>query len=158
MGSEIGQTTEWNHDASVVWDLLDNPQHAGVQRLIRDLNRIYGSEPALQFSDLNSEGFEWAVGDDAENSIFGMFRFSEDRSSCILALSNMTPIPRHGYRIGVYNGGRWAEILNTDAAIYGGSNVGNSEVWSDEQPSHGKPQSISVALPPLSTIYLRWRG
>ncbi|MCF6368178.1 1,4-alpha-glucan branching protein GlgB [Rhizobium halophilum] len=158
MGSEIGQTTEWNHDASVVWDLLDNPQHAGVQRLIRDLNRIYGSEPALQFSDLHPQGFEWAVGDDAENSIFGMFRFSEDRSSCVLALSNMTPVPRQGYRVGVHNAGRWAEILNTDAGIYGGSNLGNSEVWTDEHPSHGKQQSISVTLPPLSTIYLRWRG
>jgi 1,4-alpha-glucan branching enzyme len=158
MGSEIGQTTEWNHDASVVWDLLDNPQHAGVQRLIRDLNHIYVDEPALQFSDLHPQGFEWAVGDDAENSIFGMFRFSEDRSSCVLALSNMTPVLRQGYRVGVHNAGRWAEILNTDAGIYGGSNLGNSEVWTDEHPSHGKQQSISVTLPPLSTIYLRWRG
>ena len=157
MGAEIAQETEWNHNGSIMWDLLDDPRHAGTQRLIRDLNRIYVSEPALQFGDLNPEGFEWAVGDDAENSIFGMFRWSQDRSSCILAVSNMTPVPRYGYRIGVHEGGRWAEILNTDAGIYGGSNIGNLEAWSDEHPSHGKGQSIMVTLPPLSTVYLRWQ-
>ncbi|MFN7093139.1 MAG: alpha amylase C-terminal domain-containing protein, partial [Allorhizobium sp.] len=156
MGCEIGQETEWNHDGSIVWDLLDNPQHAGVQRLISDLNRIYATEPALTYGDVNPQGFDWAIGDDAENSIFGMLRWPEDRSSCVLAISNMTPMPRHGYRVGVPEAGRWTEILNSDAGVYGGSNLGNSEAWSEEHPSHGKAQSIMLTLPPLSTIFLRW--
>ncbi|CAD7038181.1 1,4-alpha-glucan branching protein GlgB [Pseudorhizobium halotolerans] len=158
MGGEIAQGTEWNHDSSVHWDLLDDPMHAGVQRLIRDLNHLYAAEPALQYGDLHPEGFEWAVGDDAENSIFGIIRWSQDRSSCILALSNMTPVPRHDYRLGVPRPGRWVEVLNSDASCYGGSNLGNVDAWTDGVPSHGKEQSVQLVLPPLSTIYLRWKG
>nr|CAD6602777.1 1,4-alpha-glucan branching protein GlgB [Rhizobium sp. Khangiran2] len=158
MGGEIAQGTEWNHDSSVHWDLLDDPMHAGVQRLIRDLNHLYAAEPALQYGDLHPEGFEWAVGDDAENSIFGIMRWSQDRSSCVLALSNMTPVPRHDYRLGVPRPGRWVEVLNSDASCYGGSNLGNVDAWTDEVPSHGKEQSVQLVLPPLSTIYLRWKG
>ncbi|CCF19935.1 1,4-alpha-glucan branching enzyme [Pseudorhizobium banfieldiae] len=158
MGGEIAQGTEWNHDSSVHWDLLDDPMHAGVQRLIRDLNHLYADEPALQYGDLHPEGFEWAVGDDAENSIFGIMRWSEDRSSCILALSNMTPVPRHDYRLGVPRPGRWVEVLNSDASCYGGSNLGNVDAWTDGVSSHGKEQSVQLVLPPLSTIYLRWKG
>ncbi|WP_281976819.1 1,4-alpha-glucan branching protein GlgB [Pseudorhizobium flavum] len=158
MGGEIAQGTEWNHDSSVHWDLLDDPMHAGVQRLIRDLNHLYAAEPALQYGDLHPEGFEWAVGDDAENSIFGIIRWSQDRSSCILALSNMTPVPRHDYRLGVPRPGRWVEALNSDASCYGGSNLGNVDAWTDGVPSHGKEQSVQLVLPPLSTIYLRWKG
>ena len=158
MGGEIAQLAEWNHDSSLHWDLLDDPMHAGVQRLVRDLNRLYASEPALQYGDLHPEGFEWAVGDDAENSIFGMLRWPQDRASCILAVSNMTPVPRHGYRVGVPRAGRWKEVLNSDAACYGGSNLGNVEAWTEAVPAHGKEQSLHLVLPPLSTIYLRWRG
>ena len=158
MGGEIAQSSEWNHDSSVHWDLLDDPMHAGVQRLIRDLNRLYVAEPALQHGDLHPDGFEWAVGDDAENSIFGILRWPQDRSSCILALSNMTPVPRHGYRVGVAHAGRWEEVLNSDAACYGGSNLGNIETWTEAVPAHGKHQSLRLVLPPLSTIYLRWKG
>ncbi|MBB6178569.1 1,4-alpha-glucan branching protein GlgB [Pseudorhizobium flavum] len=158
MGGEIAQGTEWNHDSSVHWDLLDDPMHAGVQRLIRDLNHLYAAEPALQYGDLHPEGFEWAVGDDAENSIFGIMRWSQDRSSCVLALSNMTPVPRHDYRLGVPRPGRWVEVLNSDASCYGGSNLGNVDAWTDGVSSHGKEQSVQLVLPPLSTIYLRWKG
>ncbi len=158
MGGEIAQGTEWNHDSSVHWDLLDDPMHAGVQRLIRDLNHLYAAEPALQYGDLHPEGFEWAVGDDAENSIFGIMRWSQDRSSCVLALSNMTPVPRHDYRLGVPRPGRWVEVLNSDASCYGGSNLGNVGAWTDGVSSHGKEQSVQLVLPPLSTIYLRWKG
>ena len=158
MGGEIAQGTEWNHDCSVHWDLLDDPMHAGVQRLIRDLNHLYAAEPALQYGDLHPEGFEWAVGDDAENSIFGIMRWSQDRSSCVLALSNMTPVPRHDYRLGVPRPGRWVEVLNSDASCYGGSNLGNVDAWTDGVSSHGKEQSVQLVLPPLSTIYLRWKG
>ncbi|CDZ41001.1 1,4-alpha-glucan branching protein GlgB [Neorhizobium galegae] len=158
MGGELAQETEWNHDSSVVWDLLDQPAHAGVQRLVRDLNALYAQEPALQFGDLHHEGFEWAVADDAENSVYGMLRSSQDRSSHMLVVSNLTPMPRHGYRIGVPAEGRWEVVLNTDAALYGGSNMGQSEAWTERAPAHGKAFSIQVVLPPLATVFLRWRG
>ncbi len=157
MGGEIAQGIEWNHDGSLVWDLLDQPEHAGMQRLIGDLNRLYANEPALQYGDIHPEGFEWVIGDDAENSVFGMLRKSRDGSSTVLAISNMTPVPREGYRVGVPQAGQWTEVLNTDAGVYGGSNLGNVEAWSEEQPSHGQPQSILLTLPPLATIYLRWQ-
>ncbi|WP_165218878.1 1,4-alpha-glucan branching protein GlgB [Affinirhizobium pseudoryzae] len=156
MGGEIGQLTEWNHDGSVHWDLLDRPDHAGLQRLIADLNRLYAAEPALQYGDLHPEGFEWVVGDDAANSVFGMLRKSADGEGLILAISNLTPVPRPGYRVGVPKAGRWREILNTDAGVYGGSNLGNVEAWSEAHPAHGRDQSIILTLPPLSTIYLRF--
>jgi 1,4-alpha-glucan branching enzyme len=157
MGGEIAQEREWNHDASISWDLLDLPRHAGVQRLIRDLNRIYAAEPALHGTDADPKGFEWAVVDDSGNSVFAMLRLARDGSSIILAVSNMTPVPRLSYRIGVPKAGLWHEILNTDAAIYGGSNFGNGgALQAEEVSSHGRPLSLSLMLPPLSTILLRW--
>jgi 1,4-alpha-glucan branching enzyme len=158
MGGEIAQPTEWNHDASVTWDLLDRPEHAGIQTMIGDLNRLYAAEPALQYGDLHPQGFDWAVSDDAENSIFGLLRLSEDRRTIILAVSNMTPVPRHGYRIGVPVEGRFEEVFNSDAAIYGGANIGNVEAWTEARPAHGKPFSLPLTLPPLGTLYLRWRA
>jgi 1,4-alpha-glucan branching enzyme len=156
MGCEIAQESEWNHDASVTWDLLDQPAHAGMQRLVQDLNRIYVTEPALHETDNDPNGFAWAVVDDAANSVFAMFRKSKDGNSTLLAVSNMTPVPRPGYRIGVPKAGLWREILNTDAAIYGGSNMGNSgAVPGDEIPLHGHPASVSLTLPPLATLLLR---
>ncbi len=96
------------------------------------------------------------IGDDAENSVFGMLRKSADGTGLILAISNLTPVPRSGYRVGVPKAGRWQEILNTDAAVYGGSNLGNMEAWSEAMPAHGRDQSIVLTLPPLATIYLRF--
>ncbi|TRL32763.1 1,4-alpha-glucan branching protein GlgB [Rhizobium straminoryzae] len=156
MGGEIGQWTEWNHDGSIHWDLLDRPEHAGLQRLVGDLNRLYRAEPALQFADLHPEGFEWVIGDDAENSVFGLLRKTGDGKSLILALSNMTPVAREGYRVGVPQEGRWQVVLNTDAGLYGGSNLGQVEVWTDAESAHGHPQSVMLTLPPLATIYLKW--
>jgi 1,4-alpha-glucan branching enzyme len=157
MGGEIAQEREWNHDASISWDLLDFPRHAGVQRLIRDLNRTYATEPALHGTDADPSGFEWAVVDDSGNSVFAMLRLAKDGGSIILAVSNMTPVPRLSYRIGVPKAGLWQEILNTDAGIYGGSNFGNGgALQAEEVPSHGRPFSLSLMLPPLSTILLRW--
>ncbi|TDK37448.1 1,4-alpha-glucan branching protein GlgB [Rhizobium deserti] len=158
MGCELGQETEWNHDGSIVWDLLDQPDHAGVQRLIGDLNKLYVQEPALQFSDLHPEGFEWAVSDDAENCVYGMLRSAQDRSSAMLIASNMTPVPREGYRMGVPFEGRWEVVLNTDAGIYGGGNLGQSEAWTEPHPAHGRASSILLTLPPLATVFLRWRA
>jgi len=156
MGGEIAQEREWNHDASISWELLDNPRHAGIQRLVRDLNRIYAAEPALHGTDADHSGFEWAVVDDSGNSVFAMLRLARDGSSIILAVSNMTPVPRISYRIGVPRAGLWHEILNTDAGIYGGGNMGNGgALQAEEVTSHGRPFSLSLVLPPLSTILLR---
>ncbi|WP_137156764.1 1,4-alpha-glucan branching protein GlgB [Rhizobium sp. FKL33] len=155
MGGELGQRTEWNHDASVHWDLLDDPGHAGLQRVISDLNRLYVQEPALQFGDLNSRGFEWATADDAQNSVIAMLRYSEDRKEAMLAVSNFTPTPRSGYRIGAPFPGRWTVVFNSDAEIYGGSNQGMLEAWTESEPSHGRDVSIVLTLPPLATVYLK---
>jgi 1,4-alpha-glucan branching enzyme len=157
MGCEIGQEQEWNHDGSIDWDSLDRPLHAGLQTLVRDLNQVYAREAALHATDCDPAGFEWAVVDDHANSVFAMLRNSSDGASVILAVSNMTPVPRGGYRIGVPQPGRWEEILNSDAAIYGGSNMGNGgALQAEEVPSHGRPWSLPLVLPPLSTIMLRW--
>jgi 1,4-alpha-glucan branching enzyme len=156
MGDEIAQVSEWNHDASVVWDQIDRPEFNGVQRVVRDLNRLYRTQPALQFGDHDPQGFQWAISDDAENSIFGLLRLAEGGSSYILAVSNMTPVPRHDYRIGVPQEGRWQEVFNSDAAVYGGSNLGNTEAWTTPEPAHGRECSISVLLPPVSTVYFMW--
>ncbi|WP_134499692.1 1,4-alpha-glucan branching protein GlgB [Microvirga pakistanensis] len=159
MGGEIAQNREWNHDASIDWDLLDHPLHAGVQRLVRDLNRVYASEPALHSTDSDPRGFAWAVADDSANSVFAMLRTAGDGGSVILAVSNMTPVPRTGYRIGVPKAGLWHEIVNTDAEIYGGSNMGNGGgLPTEDAPSHGQPFSLTLRLPPLSTLLFRWGG
>ncbi|MCD6070563.1 MAG: glgB, partial [Microvirga sp.] len=132
-------------------------RHAGVQRLIRDLNRIYATEPALHGTDADPRGFEWAVVDDSGNSVFAMLRLAKDGGSIILAVSNMTPVPRLSYRIGVPKAGLWQEILNTDAGIYGGSNFGNGgALQAEDVSSHGRRFSLTLMLPPLSTILLRW--
>lgn len=157
MGGDIGQETEWNHDGSVTWDLLDQPGHSGIQRLLRDLNMIYRNEPAMQLGDLDPSGFEWAVVDDAENSVFGMFRLPPDGGQPVLVLSNFTPVPRGAYRVGVPGEGTWVELLNTDADVYAGSNIRNGELHAEQIGAHGKEFSVSVSLPPLSTIYLRRR-
>ena len=156
MGCEIGQKSEWSHDGSVTWDLLDDPRHRGLQRLVRDLNRIYHYFPCLQYGDLNPSGFEWAVADDAENSVLAMIRYDETRNSACLVVSNFTPVPRHGYRIGVPFDGLWRKTLNTDDAVYGGSGMQIGDVGSQTVPAHGRPISIEADLPPLSTVmYIR---
>ncbi|MBY3214753.1 1,4-alpha-glucan branching protein GlgB [Rhizobium laguerreae] len=155
MGSEVAQPGEWNHDGSVTWDVLDRPQHVGIQRLVKDLNGLYGDEPALQFGDFHPEGFEWATADDAANSVLGMVRYAPDRASSILVMSNFTPVPRYGYRIGVPQDGVWIERMTTDAREYGGSGLVNGAVSSEPIPAHGRPISLSLTLPPLATIFLQ---
>ncbi|SEM17669.1 1,4-alpha-glucan branching enzyme [Xaviernesmea oryzae] len=152
MGCEIGQTSEWNHDASVHWDLIDDPGHGGLQRLVRDLNLIYVHHPALQFGDVHPEGFEWAVVDDAANSVIGMLRYDSERRVTALIVSNFTPVPRFGYRIGVPFGGTWKAILNTDADVYGGANSHVGDVTAEDIEAHGRPASVAVDLPALSTV------
>jgi 1,4-alpha-glucan branching enzyme len=155
MGGEIGQVREWNHDRSIDWDLLDNPMHAGVQRVVRDLNRLYRDTPALHQRDAEPDGFAWSVIDDAGNSIFAYLRFGVEGEKPVLVLCNFTPLPHQGYTVGVPMAGAWQEIFNSDAAIYGGSNMGNGGVVQAlEEPSHGQPASISLTVPPLATIVL----
>jgi 1,4-alpha-glucan branching enzyme len=154
MGSEIGQREEWNHDGVVPWDLLQEHAHAGLQRLIRDLNGLYAREGALH-GDSDPQGFRWIVADDSVQSIYAYERRSGDARP-IVAILNFTPVPRHDYRIGVPLTGRWRELINSDSAHYGGSNLGNAGgVASEPRPSHGYGQSVSLLLPPLAGLLLQ---
>jgi 1,4-alpha-glucan branching enzyme len=158
MGGELAQEREWNHDGELDWGLIEDAAHAGVQRLVRDLNRLYAREPALHRRDCEGSGFAWTVGDDRSNSVFAFLRFAGGETP-ILVVCNMTPVPRHGYRIGVPHGGAWREIFNTDSEYYGGSNVGNAgHVEAAAIAAHGQPYSLELVLPPLATIFLRQEG
>ena len=154
MGNEIAQQREWNHDESLDWHLCDEPQHAGVQRLVRDLNRIYRATPALYERDFDGAGFEWIDWSDRDNSVLTWLRFAHD-GSFVVVVSNFTPVVRHDYRVGVPRGGAYREILNTDALDYGGSGAGNlGEADAAAVPATDRPFSLSLTLPPLATIML----
>ncbi|MBV9757466.1 MAG: 1,4-alpha-glucan branching protein GlgB [Alphaproteobacteria bacterium] len=156
MGGEFGQEREWSHDWGLDWFVLDRPMHVGVQTLVRDLNRTYRENPALHRKDCESDGFRWVVIDDRDQSVFAYLRFGNPGDPPILAVCNFTPVPRYGYRVGVPQGGAWHEILNSDAAIYGGSGLGNGGVVSgSDVASHGLPASLDLLLPPLATLVLR---
>ncbi|HEY6834177.1 MAG TPA: 1,4-alpha-glucan branching protein GlgB [Pseudolabrys sp.] len=152
MGSEFAQDTEWNHDIGLPWHLLDQPAHAGIQRLVRDLNRLYRDTPALHALDCAAEGFEWLVADDAPNSTFAWLRKGRDPAQRCVVVVNFTPQVLRNYRVRVPLAGRWREALNSDAALYGGSNVGNegavSTVVTRDSPE------IHIVVPPLAAIFL----
>ena len=159
MGSEFGQTAEWNFDQSLDWHLLQYDIHRGVQDLIRDLNAVYRETPALHARDCEPEGFRWVVADDHANSVLAWLRFGEPGDPPVLVASNFTPVPRAHYRVGLPLAGEWREIVNTDAGRYGGSNLGNlGGVMAKAEPSHGLPASAEVVLPPLATVYFRFAG
>jgi 1,4-alpha-glucan branching enzyme len=163
MGSEFGQRSEWNHDVQLPWELLDDERHLGIQMLVRDLNRVYDAEPSLHTSDADYRGFQWVVGDDVGNSVHAFLRIGDAVAGDepILVVLNLTPVVRHHYRLGVPAAtgagfSLWRTIINTDAAVYGGSNVGNAEVLSTQShPSHGFEQSLELTLPPLSAMLLK---
>ena len=162
MGNEFAQGREWNYEESLDWFLLDEniggEWHKGVLKLVKDLNRIYKTNPALFELDNQPEGFDWLVVDDAEHSVFAFERKSQDGER-IIVISNFTPVPRHDYRIGVNVAGKYEEILNTDSMYYQGSNLGNFGcVESEAIHSHGRENSISVSVPPLATVYLKFQG
>jgi 1,4-alpha-glucan branching enzyme len=158
MGGEIAQEREWNHDRELDWGLLDDPFHRGAHDLVRDLNAVYREHPALHASDCDGHGFRWLIENDRENSVFAFLRTSADAAP-VIVISNFTPVPRHGYRIGAPLSGGWREILNSDAALYAGSNVGNrGRVVASGTPCHGQPHSICLTLPPLATLMLAWQG
>jgi 1,4-alpha-glucan branching enzyme len=154
MGNEFAQEAEWSHERSLDWHLLEEHGHAGVQRLVRDLNHAYRDEPALWDRDDDAEGFWWIEANDAQDSVVVFARRSRDNRVLVCAC-NLTPVPRDGYRIGLPRGGRWREVLNTDAHEYGGSGVGNGgSVETEPVPWHDQPVSAQVALPPLGVLWL----
>ena len=156
MGAEIAQVREWNHDASIDWHLLEQPKHAGVQRCLRDLNQVYRATPALYRKDSDPSGFRWVVMDDRDQSVYAYLRFGEDGDAPVLVVCNFTPVPRMHYRLGVPQAGVWREVINTDAEIYGGSNLGNwGGATADDIESNGLPYSLALTLPPLATIILK---
>ncbi len=157
MGCEFAQDREWNHDRSLDWHLLDDPMHRGVQSLVRDLNRVYRDAPALHQRDTRPDGFEWIDHSDSGQSVIAFLRRGEGEG-WVMAVCNFTPVPRHGYRLGVPRAGRWREILNTDSAYYGGSNVGNPHGATFTEPvgAHQRDQSLVLTLPPLATLLLEW--
>jgi 1,4-alpha-glucan branching enzyme len=155
MGQEFAQGAEWNHNQSLDWHQLDIAEHRGVQSLVRDLNRIYRETPALHVNDTRPEGFQWIESNDAEASVYSWVRKGGPKDPMVVCLVNMTPVER-SYRVGLPAGGTWTEILNTDAAVYGGANKGNAGgVASEPQGWHGQAQSALVTLPALSAVYLR---
>ena len=155
MGSEFGQRREWDSDSSLDWQLLDRPEHLGVQRLVRDLNRIYRAQPSLHELDFDQRGFRWIDGSNADANVIGFARFAEDPGRHLVCLCNLSPVPRFGYRVGLPTPGPYREVLNTDSRHYGGSDVGNlGVVESGPTPWHGLPNSATVTLPPLATVWL----
>jgi 1,4-alpha-glucan branching enzyme len=155
MGNEFGQQREWNHDAQLDWGLLDDPGHAGVQRLVGDLNHLYRSRPALHARDDEPGGFSWIEVSDSAHSVFGFMRHGHAPDRQMLVACNFTPVPRHGYRMGVTRGGVWRECLNTDSHYYAGSGMGNlGAVTAEPVPAQGLPMSLALTLPPLSVLWL----
>ncbi|HKE23299.1 MAG TPA: 1,4-alpha-glucan branching protein GlgB [Bryobacteraceae bacterium] len=158
MGQEIGQREEWNHAVGVRWELLEFDYHRKLQTLMRELNRIYRSHPALHQVDFHYTGFEWVDFHDWENSIISFIRRAEDPSDFLLICCNFTPVPRQGYEFGVSEEGFYEEILNTDSELFGGSNIGNGGLVSSRPiPKHDRPCSIAVTLPPLAVVVFRRR-
>ncbi len=158
MGGEFAQWNEWNDAATLDWNLLEFPQHAGVQNLIRDLNKLYRTTPALHEIDFDHRGFEWISANDSDNSVIAFLRRGMNPSHAVLCVCNFTPVVRHDYRIGAPGPGIYHERLNTDSQHYGGSNVGNpfGMVDAEQIASHGRDWSVSLSLPPLATVLLEW--
>jgi 1,4-alpha-glucan branching enzyme len=158
MGCEFAQEREWNHDRSLDWHLLADRAHAGVHRLVHDLNRLYRATPALHQRDFDGSGFEWIDHDDAQRSVLSFIRRGADPGRLIVVVVNFTPVVQHGYRIGVPQAGVYRERLNTDSEHYGGSNVGTryGQVTAQDVPWHGRPHSLELTLPPLATVFFEW--
>ena len=154
MGQEFGQEQEWNSAGALDWYLLEQSRHRGVQSLIGDLNRLYRDLPALHARDCEPEGFRWLVVDDAAQSVFAWLRLAPGADP-VVCIVNFTPVPRANYRIGLPRAGRWVEILNTDAVVYGGSGMGNGgSVTAEAVGAHGQPASAMFVLPPLAAVWL----
>jgi 1,4-alpha-glucan branching enzyme len=156
MGGEIGQVGEWNENRSLDWHLLGDPLHAGIQRWMADLNAAYQREPAFWETDFSHEGFEWIDFRDVEQTVLSFMRRAATSGQELVFVCNFTPVPRQQYHVGVPRAGRYREVLNSDAAAYGGGNVGNSG-WVETVPLavHGREQSLPLTLPPLGILILQ---
>ncbi|RME87029.1 MAG: 1,4-alpha-glucan branching enzyme, partial [Zetaproteobacteria bacterium] len=159
MGCEFGQWREWSHDEALDWHLLsEEGWHTGLQRLVRDLNHLVRQTPPLYELDFSPEGFQWLDPDDAEHSTLSYLRWGRTGRFVVVVL-NLTPVPRHGWRVGVPRAGRYRELINTDSALYGGSNLGNGGfVEAEAVPWHGMPYSLQLVLPPLAGLILAPEG
>ncbi|MGE3856605.1 MAG: 1,4-alpha-glucan branching protein GlgB [Dehalococcoidia bacterium] len=156
MGSEFGQSAEWNFDQSLDWHLLQYDEHRGVQALVERLNALYRTEPALYEVDFEGGGFEWLEASDTANVVISFVRYARERDDMLLFVCNLTPVPRSGYRLGVPRGGRWDVVLNTDDPRYGGSGFSTPEAFeADGTPSHARDQSVVLTLPPLAVLVLK---
>ncbi len=159
MGTEFAQEREWNSDISLDWHFLGDPMHLGVQRLVRDLNALYRSIPALHELDCEPEGFSWIDCNDSDQSVISFLRLARDGRGTVAIVCNFTPVTRPHYRIGVPEGGFYRERLNSDAASYGGANIGNEGgVEAAAEPMHGRPFSLALKLPPFATVVLEHEG
>ncbi|MEQ1833313.1 MAG: 1,4-alpha-glucan branching protein GlgB [Candidatus Eisenbacteria bacterium] len=158
MGCEFGQWREWNHDRSLDWHLLDDPTHDGIRRFVQALNWHYRAEPALHECDFLPDGFRWIDCNDNEHSIISFVRYAKDPANAVVMVFNFTPVPRYGYRIGVPEGGAYVELLNSDAALFGGGDIGNAgQVHTEAVPLHGFLQSVALTVPPLGCLLLKRR-
>jgi 1,4-alpha-glucan branching enzyme len=156
MGGEFGQWNEWYHDVSLDWGLLDYPLHKSLQHWVADLNGLYRKEEALHVLDFDPSGFEWIDCNDSQHSVVSLLRKAPSGGDGILAVFNFTPVPRHGYRVGAPSSGFWKEVLNSDAAEYGGSGMGNlGGKETEEIPCHGRPWSLDFTLPPLGALFFK---
>ncbi|HYM24694.1 MAG TPA: 1,4-alpha-glucan branching enzyme, partial [Vicinamibacterales bacterium] len=158
MGSEFGQWREWNHDSSLDWHLLDDRMHAAMRRYVQALNWQYNVEPALHQVDFDPSGFRWIDCNDNENSVISIVRYARDPRDFVVMVFNFTPVPRSQYRIGVPEAGYYAETLNSDADVFGGSNAGNGGgAWTEPVAAHGFDDSLRLTVPPLGCLYLKKR-
>jgi 1,4-alpha-glucan branching enzyme len=156
MGDEFGQWSEWNHDQSLEWHLLQYPSHSSLQRWVRDLNTLYRGEPALYEMDYEPAGFEWVDCTDYQRSIVSFLRRGRQPADTLLFVCNWTPVPRQNYRVGVPQDGYWREIANSDAPLYGGSGQGNmGGLSATPLPIHGRPFSLNMTLPPLGVVIFK---
>ena len=159
MGDEFAQVREWAHDGSLDWHLLAEPLHEGMRRWVEAINRLYRDEPAMHELECDPAGFEWIDCNDAPASVVSLMRKSKNPQDAVMVVCNFTPIPRMDYRVGVPHGGFWREVLNSDAKEYGGSGSGNyGGREAEEVPSHGKPFSLQLMLPPLGALFLKADG
>ena len=156
MGCELASWREWDDGDGLPWAWADDPQHAGVRALVRDLNRLYRAQRALHQVDYQPTGFSWIDCDDGAHSIISLIRRAEMGADEIVAVFNFTPLVREGYRMGVPRAGRYRELINTDAEVYGGGNVGNAgAIETEAVPAQGHPQSLVLTLPPLAGLILK---
>jgi 1,4-alpha-glucan branching enzyme len=159
MGQEFAQGREWNFDGELEWPLTGEHWHRGVLTLVRDLNHVYRSQRALHERDCEDEGFRWIVVNDRDNSVLAWLRTGGEGAAPVVAVCNFTPVARTAYRLGLPYGGRWRELVNTDATSYGGSGVGNGGgVMAEPVASHGLPCSALFTLPPLAVLWLAHDG